>query len=596
MRQLTTKYLEKKEENKYNLEIQCFKPFLSISQKTKDDVIKEYIIYCVINIIKNNDTKIQKGWTIILNIFSEVHEQNNDNNLQKQILDILEHVALNNYKQISEIFEQYINCLKLYVDKFPEKVNKIMENFITKVENEKNFKILINAFMKFLLNNNEFIRKKSLENLSKCFESKFKLINSNLYELGKNPNFWKYLLNQVIIPTISEMIKKISSLNSSTNINNISISTFNSDKTPEPITKSLSNKDNNEEEPEGLNQKNNIENEKNKFCMTLKDLLIQIVNIFNYFFSYNYKELITFFESLEKIVFNEDEQIQTAGLECVKYLNNCEKMKNQYFLETFSLFLISLSNKSLEESMNNIELKDIENCIKMHINNNLLNKNLSMSFVHFKVLNLLDKLLSQNIYFLNDEVLNKLLDCLEASIYISNNFNGNINLRFKITEYNQKIGNNFSKKNNEFISDDEIFNLFKQFQMAYKNFYFIAEFLYNKDNGISNKQKYYKKIMEMSIKSIKIYNNKNKEFINLINKSNNEKEAKEKEAELNNYVISLNDYIFPSIQKIEFYKDSQYRDIICKLFFDLILCYDQRIREKVKDMLGVVFDVLYKNS
>ena len=36
--------------------------------------------------------------------------------------------------------------------------------------------------------------------------------------------------------------------------------------------------------------------------------------------------------------------------------------------------------------------------------------------------------------------------------------------------------------------------------MAYKNFYFIAEFLYNKDNGISNKQKYYKKIMEMYIK------------------------------------------------------------------------------------------------
>ena len=131
--------------------------------------------------------------------------------------------------------------------------------------------------------------------------------------------------------------------------------------------------------------------------------------------------------------------------------------------------------------------------------------------------------------------------------------------------------------------------------MAYKNFYFIAEFLYYKDNGISNKQKYYKKIMEMSIKSINIYNNKHKEFMNLINKSNNEKEVKEKEAELNNYVISLNDFIFPSIQKIEFYKDKQYRDIICKLLFELILCYDQRIREKVRDMLNIVFDTLYKN-
>ena len=31
LRQLIMKYLEKKEENKYNLEKQCFKPFLSIS-------------------------------------------------------------------------------------------------------------------------------------------------------------------------------------------------------------------------------------------------------------------------------------------------------------------------------------------------------------------------------------------------------------------------------------------------------------------------------------------------------------------------------------------------------------------------------------
>ena len=37
------------------------------------------------------------------------------------------------------------------MDKFPEKVIKILENFISKIENEKNFKILINTFMKFLL-------------------------------------------------------------------------------------------------------------------------------------------------------------------------------------------------------------------------------------------------------------------------------------------------------------------------------------------------------------------------------------------------------------------------------------------------------------
>ena len=61
-------------------------------------------------------------------------------------------------------------------------------------------------------------------------------------------------------------------------------------------------------------------------------------------------------------------------------------------------------------------------------------------------------------------------------------------------------------------------------------------------------------------------------------------------------MISLNDYIFPSLQKIEFYKDRQYRDIISKLLFELILCYDQRIREKVRDILNIAFDTLYKNS
>ena len=604
LRQLTMKYLEKKEENRYNLEIQCFKPFLLISKKCKDNTIKEYIIYCVINIIKINKSKIQLGWTVILSIFSEVYKSQEDNNIQMQIMEILESVALNNYEEISGIFEQYISCLKLYVERFPENVNKILESFILKVENEKNFKILINIFMHLLLKNNEIIRQKSLENLSNCLDTRLKIINSNLYELGRNPNFWKYLINQEILPTISEIVTKISTLNVLINNNNISLSSINNDKTDDTINNNLINIDNNMDNSYDLNNTNSLNNnknknsfiEKNEFCLTLQNFLIKIVNIFNYFFSFNYKELTTFFESIEKIVFSEDEKVQTAGFECVKYLNNCEKMKNQYFLQTFSLFLITLANKSLEESLNDIEIKDIENSIKLKINNKLLDKNLSMSFVHYNVLNLLDKLLSQNIYFLNDEVLNKLLDCLEASIYISNNFNANIKLRFIINEYNQQMGNFFSTKNNYLISEGEIFNLFKQFQMAYKNFYFIAEFLYYKDNGISNKQKYYKTIIEMSIKAINIYNNKNKEFINFINKTNNEKEVKEKEAELNNYVISLNDYIFPSLKKIEFYKDEKYRDQICKLFFELILCYDQRIREKVRDMLNIVFDTLYKNS
>ena len=584
LRQLTMKYLEKKEEKKYNFQNQCFKPFLSITKKCNNNVIKEYIIYCLINIIKNNESNIKSGWSIILSIFSEFFQTQEDNSLQIQILEILEHLSLSNYEEISNILEKYIQCILLYVDKFPEKVNKILESLILKIENEKNLKILINSFMQLLLNNNIYTRNKSLENFSNCFDTRIKLNDSNLFEIGKNPNFWNYIINNILLATISEMIKKISSLNNVINLNNENVIENNITPNPDLIKNNISNE---------INDKNT---EKNEFCITLKNLFFKIVNLFNYFFPFNYKELTKFFDSLEKIIFSAEIEIQKAGLECIDYLHNCEKMKNQYFLQTFSIFLINLLSQSLEESIINIEIKDIEYSIANKKEHKLLNKNLSLAFVHFNILNLLDKLLLQNIYFLNEDMLNKLLNCLEASIDISNNFNSNIILRFKITEYNQQIINSFQMKDYNTNSGEELFNLFKQLQIGYKNYFFIAEFLYYKDNGITNQQKYYSKIMNLSVKSIKNYNEKNKEFLNFINKSNNEKEVKEKEAELNNYSISLSDYIFPSIQKIGFYKDKNYRDLLCKLFFDLILCYDERIREKVRDILNVVFDYIYKKQ
>ena len=585
LRQLTTKYLEKKEQNRYNLQSQCFKPFLSITKKCNNNVIKEYIIYCLINIIKNNESKIKSGWSIILNIFSEFFLSQEDNSLHSQILEIIEHLSLSNYEEISNIFEKYIQCIILYVDKFPEKVNKILQGLISKIENEKNLKILISSFMRLLLNNNIYTRNKSLENFTNCFDTRLKSNDSYLFEIGKNPSFWNYLINNNLIITISEMTKKIISLNNTQKIKNDNLIQNNKTPNPDEININISNIDNNSSEF----------NNKNEFCITLKNLLFKIVNLFNYFFPYNYKELTKFLESLEKIIFSEDIEIQKSGLECIDYLHNCEKMKNQYFLQTFSLFLINLLSKSLEESIINIEIKDIEYSIKNKKEHKLLNKNLSLAFVHFNILNLIDKLLLQNIYFLNEETLNKLLNNLEMSIDIANNFNANIILRFKITEYNQQVINTFQINEYSINSAEGIFNLFKQFQIGYKNYFFIAEFLYYKDNGITNQQKYYSKIMDLSVKSIKNYNNKNKEFLNFINKTNNEKEVTEKEAELNNYAISLSDYIFPSIQKIGFYQDKNYRDIICNLFFDLILCYDQRIREKIRDLLNIVFDYIYKN-
>ena len=146
------------------------------------------------------------------------------------------------------------------------------------------------------------------------------------------------------------------------------------------------------------------------------------------------------------------------------------------------------------------------------------------------------------------------------------------------------------------ISNDDIVNLFSQFQIAIKNFFLIIEYLYNKEINSNNKQRYYKRIMDVSIKIINYYTNENKEFNTIINKTDNEMEVKKKENELNNFFLPLRDNIFPIIQKIQFYKNERYRDIVCKLLFDLIMCYDPRIREIVKDVLNLVFSNILQND
>jgi hypothetical protein len=543
-------------------------------------------------------TKIKSGWVVILNIFEEIFKLPDEVKLQKDTLDILEYISLYNYEEISGIFEQFSNCLKLYTVQFPEKVIDIFGNLIPKVENEKNFKILINCFVPMFLHSNEKIRNQSLSYFSNCINKRLKTEKSNLYEIGKNPIFWKYLIVSILLPTLSELIKKITSLNYIINNNNLSFLTItNNNPTMDTTNNNISNLDNSFDLNTNSNKigiKNTI-NEKREYCKTLENSLIKIAYIFNDFLSYNYKELATFFDFLEKIIFAEDENIQNTGVECVKFMHGSEKIKNKSFLQTFTLFLITLANKSLEEKLIETNEKELSKLIKTKKSLNDKDMNLSLCYIHLSILSLLDKLLSQNLIFLSDDILNKLLDCLEASIIISNNFNSNIQLRLIITDYNKNNTNHLSSMMLS-ISNDDIVNLFSQFQIAIKNFFLIIEYLYNKETNSNNKQRYYKRIMDVSIKIINYYTNENKEFNAIINKTDNEMEVKKKENELNNFFLPLRDNIFPIIQKIQFYKNERYRDIVCKLLFDLIMCYDPRIREIVKDVLNLVFSNILQNE
>ncbi len=599
LRQLTMKYLEKDESKEYHFQVIFFKPFLEISKKCQDNFIQKFIISCINNLIRNNETKIKSGWVVILNIFEEIFKLPDEIKIQKDTLDILEYISINNYEEISGIFEQFSNCLKLYTVQFPEKVIDIFGNLISKVENEKNFEILINCFVPMFLHSNEKIRNQSLSYFSNCINKRLKTEKSNLYEIGKNPIFWKNLIITILLPTLSELIKKINSLNYIINNNNPNFFTITnySNPTMDTTNNNISNLDNSFDINNNSNKigiKNTL-NEKKEYCKTLENSLIKIAYIFNDFFSYNYKGLTAFFDFLEKIIFAEDENIQNTGVECVKFMHGSEKIKNKFFLQTFTLFLITLANKSLEKKLIETNEKELSKLIKCKKNINEIDMNLSLCYIHLNILSLLDKLISQNKLFLSDDILNKLLGCFEESINIANNFNSNNQLRLIITDYNKNNTNHLLSMMLS-ISNDDIINLFAQFQIAVKNFFIIIEYLYNKENNVNNKQRYYKRIMDVSIKIINYYANENKEFNTIINKTDNEMELKKKENELNNFFLPLRDNIFPIIQKIEFYKNERYRDIISKLLFDLIMCYDPRIREIVKDMLNLVFSNILKNE
>ena len=136
-----------------------------------------------------------------------------------------------------------------------------------------------------------------------------------------------------------------------------------------------------------------------------------------------------------------------------------------------TLFLITLANKSLEENFTSLNEKELYNLLKSKKNNIKIDMNLSLCFIHFNILSLLDKLLSQNIYYLTDDILNKLLDCLESSIIISNTFNSNIQLRLAITEYNKNVLNPLSSMSIS-IANNEVINLFRQFQIFVKKYFF----------------------------------------------------------------------------------------------------------------------------
>ena len=249
-----------------------------------------------------------------------------------------------------------------------------------------------------------------LTNFTECINKKLKNPKSNLFIVGKREQFWEFLLNKVLIPTSEELIMKITILSMTNNQASLaSLPTVNNSNFFSNANAELNNE------------------EKEKLSITLETLLMRIGNLFNEFFFYNYKFLGKYFEELEKIIFYYEEKVQNAGLECIKFLNGSEKMKNMSFLRPFVIFLTKLADKSLEKEFLNIDVHVLRYDSKQY--NDIIDLNILYCYIHLNILTLLDKIIEQYIDILGEEDLNKILDSLESSFDISNKFNNKIELR-----------------------------------------------------------------------------------------------------------------------------------------------------------------------
>ena len=214
--------------------------------------------------------------------------------------------------------------------------------------------------------------------------------------------------------------------------------------------------------------------------------------------------------------------------------------------------------------------------------------NIFYCYLHLNILSLLDKLIEKYIDILGEDDLNKLLNCLENSFDISTKFNNQIELRLLITD-------NLNLK-----PPKNIVALFKQMQISIKNYFFILEHLFNDNNSFQSKQNYYKRIIESSIKILNNFAESNKDYYDInikpLNKFRNEREIKEKEKIIKYYIFPISNYIFPIIQKIIFFKFDKYKELMTNCLLEMIICEDEEIRKKVKDLLSAIYNKLTLNK
>ena len=133
-------------------------------------------------------------------------------------------------------------------------------------------------------------------------------------------------------------------------------------------------------------------------------------------------------------------------------------------------------------------------------------------------------------------------------------------------------------------------------QISIQIYYFILDHLFNDNNSYQSKHYYYKRIIETSIKILNNYVESNKEYYDItnkpLNKNRDEREIKELEKIIKHHSFPITNQIFPMVQKILFFNFDRYNEAITKSLLELIICQNEEIRKKVKEILTSIYNKL----
>ena len=147
LRQLSLKFLEKKELSHFHFQNEFLRPFEQIFNTSQFDAIKELIVTCLSDLISAKAENIKSGWKTIFKVLSFAANQENEK-IITNAMEITENIVNHHFIYISELFFiECVNCLIEFASNtnFPEISKRALQSIKLCADNLTNNNVIMLA-------------------------------------------------------------------------------------------------------------------------------------------------------------------------------------------------------------------------------------------------------------------------------------------------------------------------------------------------------------------------------------------------------------------------------------------------------------------